>query len=113
MLELDHAADRAPRHSVQRQGGRRRHGLSKSVKRTPRFTIPMPRNTTIKRILSCRLQLGHLPSKRQDTGLPPPPTIPLRKPYTFRSPTVVKVTPTTAGGNQSGSAIIILPPTAR
>jgi len=58
-------------------------------------------------IFSRLLQLGQDPSKRQEAGLPPPPTIPFLKPYTFRSPSVVKVPPTVASGSQSDSAIIV------
>jgi hypothetical protein len=39
--------------------------------------------------------------------LPPPPTIPFLKPYTFRRPRVVKVPPTVASGSQSDSATIV------
>jgi len=67
----------------------------------------------VKTIWSGLLQVGHLPSKRQTIGLPPPPISPLRKPYTFKSPTVVKTAPTAASGSQSGILVIVLGPTAR
>ncbi len=50
----------------------------------------------IMKILNCLLQLGHLPSKRQVVGLPPPPMTPFFHPYTFRTPSVVKSTATKA-----------------
>src|SRR5205809_584655 len=83
------------------------HDLRRSANRTPRQLKPMPRKRTTIMTLSCLLQLGQDPSKRHEAGLPTPPTIPFLKPYTFRSPTVVKVTPTAASGSQSDSAIIV------
>src|SRR6478672_5870755 len=74
----------------------------------PRQQKPMPRQSTVNMILNCLLQLGHEPNKRQEKGLPPPPTIPFLKPYTFRNPSVVNVPPTAASGIQSENAIILL-----
>ena len=70
--------------------------VTTAFRRRPRFTIPIPRKRMIMKTLSCLLQLGHLPSKRQDVGLPPPPMTPFFHPYIFRAPSVVKITATKA-----------------
>ena len=66
----------------------------------------MTRRTTVKMAFIRLLQPGHEPRRRHEKGFPPPPTIPFLRPYTFRSPIVVKVAPTTAGGNQSKNEIM-------
>ena len=70
--------------------------VTTAFRRRPRFTIPIPRKRMIMKTLSCLLQLGHLPSKRQDVGLPPPPMTLFFHPYIFRAPSVVKITATKA-----------------
>jgi len=82
------------------------HDLRRSVNRMPRQLNPKPRITKTIMMFSRLLQLGHEPSRRQEAGLPPPPTMPFLRPYTFRSPSVVKVPPTAASGNQSENATI-------
>jgi len=89
-----------------------RHGFNSSINRMARFASPTPRKNKTKRTCRGLPQVGHLPSKRQVIGLPPPPTTPLLKPYTFRTPIVVKVAPTAAGGSQSGTLLIVLGPTS-
>jgi hypothetical protein len=84
----------------------RSHDLTRSVNRMPRQLNPKPRISTTIMMFSRLLQLGHEPSRRQEAGLPPPPTMPFLRPYTFRSPSVVKVPPTVASGNQSENATI-------
>ena len=51
-----------------------------SHKRNPRFPKPIANKSTMNAMLNCLLQLGHLPSKRQDAGWPPPPTMPFFQP---------------------------------
>src|SRR3954466_6701754 len=67
---------------------------------------PIKKKSTVTVRFKCLLHVGHEPRSRVPQGFPPPPTILCLKPYTFKSPIVVKVIPMQRSGNQSANGII-------